>query len=99
MNFSVEAGDFYGFIGPNGSGKSTTEKIICGLIHPTSGSVKIYEKDYTDIDVRSSVGVLIEAPGCYPGYSVWNNLMLQATNLRIKNKEDEVFNWQNFAWT
>jgi len=90
LNMTVPAGSIYGFIGENGSGKSTTEKIICGLIHPTSGSVKIYDKDYTDIDVRSSVGVLIEAPGCYPGYSVWNNLMLQATNLRIKNKEDEV---------
>lgn len=90
LNMTVPVGSIYGFIGENGSGKSTTEKIICGLIHPTSGQVKLYDKDYTDIDVRASVGVLIEAPGCYPGLSVWNNLMLQATNLSIKNKEEEV---------
>lgn len=90
LNMSVPAGAIYGFIGENGSGKSTTEKIICGLIHPTGGEVKLFGKDYTNEDVRASVGVLIEAPGCFPNYSVWNNLMLQATNLNIKNKEDEV---------
>lgn len=90
LNMTVPVGSIYGFIGENGSGKSTTQKIICGLIHPTSGSVKLYDKDYTDVDVRSSVGVLIEAPGCFGGLSVWNNLMLQATNLGIENKEDAV---------
>jgi len=90
LNMTVPVGSIYGFIGENGSGKSTTEKIICGLIHPSSGQVKLYDKDYTDVNVRASVGVLIEAPGCYPNYSVWNNLMLQATNLSIENKEEEV---------
>lgn len=90
LNMTVPAGSIYGFIGENGSGKSTTEKLICGLIRPTSGQIKLYGKDYTDVDVRASIGVLIESPGCYPNYSVWNNLMLQATNLSIKNKEDEI---------
>ena len=90
LNMTVPAGSIYGFIGENGSGKSTTEKIICGLIHKTSGDVMIYGKPHTDPDVRSSVGVLIEAPGCFPGLTVWNNLMIQATNLGIKNKADEV---------
>ena len=90
LNMTVPAGSIYGFIGENGSGKSTTEKIICGLIHKTSGEVKIYDRDHTDPDVRASVGVLIEAPGCFPSLTVWNNLMIQATNLSIPNKEDAV---------
>jgi len=40
--------------------------------------------------VRAKVGVLIEAPGCFPNYSVWNNMMLQAANLRVKDAEREV---------
>ena len=92
LNMTVPMGSIYGFIGENGSGKSTTEKIICGLIHPTSGEVRLFGKDYTDSDVRANVGVLIEAPGCFPGLTVWNNLIIQATNLGIKNKEDEVRN-------
>lgn len=90
LNMTVPVGAIYGFIGENGSGKSTTEKMICGLLHPSSGSIKIFDKDYKDIDVRAKMGCLIEAPGCFPNYSVWNNLMLQATNLRIEKKEDEV---------
>ena len=90
LDMTVPKGAIYGFIGENGSGKSTTEKIICGLIHPSGGTVKLFGKDYTDVDVRSEIGVLIEAPGCFPNYSVWNNLMLHATNLGIKNPQKEV---------
>ena len=90
LDMTVPQGAIYGFIGENGSGKSTTEKIICGLIHPTSGSVKLYGRDYTNEDVRASVGVLIEAPGCFPNLSVWNNLMIQATNLWLSDKENAV---------
>ena len=90
LNMTVPVGAIYGFIGENGSGKSTTQKIICGLLRKTSGDVKLYGRDFTDPDVRASVGVLIEAPGCFPNLSVWNNLMLQATNLSIEDKESEV---------
>ena len=90
LNMTVPMGAIYGFIGENGSGKSTTEKMICGLIPKSSGSIKLYGKDYTDPSVRASMGVLIEAPGCFPGLSVWDNMMLQASNLRLPNAEKEV---------
>lgn len=90
LDMTVPMGAIYGFIGENGSGKSTTEKMICGLIPTSGGSIKLYGKDYTDIDVRAKVGVLIEAPGCFSGLSVWDNMMLQATNLSIPNAEEEV---------
>lgn len=90
LNMTVPAGSIYGFIGENGSGKSTTEKMICGLLVPSSGSIKLYDKDYNDVNIRAKVSCLIEAPGCFPNYSVWNNLMLQATNLSLENPEEEV---------
>ena len=90
LNMTVPMGAIYGFIGENGSGKSTTEKMICGLIHPSGGQIKLFGKDHTDADVRAKVGVLIETPGCFQNYSVWNNLMLQAANLSIQNAETEV---------
>ena len=90
LNMTVPAGAIYGFIGENGSGKSTTEKLMCGLLVPDGGSIKLYGKDYRDAEVRSHVGVLIESPGCFPNYSVWNNMLLQAANLGIKNAEAEV---------
>ncbi len=90
LNMTVPEGAIYGFIGENGSGKSTTEKIICGLIHESGGTVKLYGKPHTDVDIRANMGVLIEAPGCFPGLSVWNNMMIQAANLSIPNAEQEV---------
>ena len=90
LNMTVPVGAIYGFIGENGSGKSTTEKVLCGLLVPSDGQIKLFGRDYTDPDVRAKVGVLIEAPGCYPNYSVWNNLMLQAANLSIENPEKEI---------
>ena len=90
LNMTVPMGAIYGFIGENGSGKSTTEKLICGLIHPNSGSIELFGKDCADADVRAAMGVLIESPGCFPNYTVWNNMMLQAANLGLKNAENEV---------
>ncbi|MBQ8539901.1 MAG: ATP-binding cassette domain-containing protein [Clostridia bacterium] len=90
LDMTVPKGAIYGFIGENGSGKSTTEKMICGLIHPDGGSIKLFGRDYTDADVRAKVGVLIESPGCFPNYSVWNNMKLQAANLNIKNADTEI---------
>ena len=90
LNMTVPQGAIYGFIGENGSGKSTTEKLICGLLVPSGGEIKLFGRDYRDADVRAKIGVLIEAPGCFPNYSVWNNMMLQAANLGIENAEEEV---------
>lgn len=90
LNMTVPMGAIYGFIGENGSGKSTTEKMICGLIPTSGGSIKLYGKDYTDEAVRAKVGVLIEAPGCFKNLSVWDNMMLEATNLDIPDAQKEV---------
>lgn len=90
LNMTVPQGAIYGFIGENGSGKSTTEKLICGLLKPAGGSIRLFGRDYTDEDVRARIGVLIETPGCFPNLSVWNNMMIQAANLDIKNAEKEV---------
>ena len=90
LQMAVPVGAIYGFIGENGSGKSTTEKIICGLLPPSGGSVKLFGRPYTDESVRAKIGVLIESPGCFPSLSVWNNMMLQAANLSVPNPEEAV---------
>ena len=90
LNMTVPVGSIYGFIGENGSGKSTTEKIICGLIRHNGGQVELFGRDYTDQEVRSKMGVLIESPGCFPNLTVWKNLTLQAANLNLDNAEDRI---------
>jgi ABC-2 type transport system ATP-binding protein len=41
ISFEIPKGEFVGYIGPNGAGKSTTIKMLCGILHPTSGEVTI----------------------------------------------------------
>ena len=90
LNMTVPVGAIYGFIGENGSGKSTTEKLICGHLVPDGGEIKLFGRDYTDAGVRVRVGALIEDLGCFPGSSVYQNLMMQAINLGIENRDEEI---------
>lgn len=90
LNMTVPVGSIYGFIGENGSGKSTTEKLLCGQLVPNGGEIKLFDRDYRDAGVRNRVGALIENTGCFPNSSVWDNLMMQAINLGLKNPKEEI---------
>jgi ABC-2 type transport system ATP-binding protein len=41
VSFRVEPGEVVGFLGPNGAGKTTTLKMLCGLLHPTTGACSV----------------------------------------------------------
>ncbi|MCI0554047.1 MAG: ATP-binding cassette domain-containing protein [Anaerolineae bacterium] len=41
ITFNIEPGEVVGFLGPNGAGKTTTLKMLSGLLHPTSGDVRV----------------------------------------------------------
>lgn len=87
---TVPVGAIYGFIGENGSGKSTTEKLICGHLVPDGGSIRLFDRDYTDSGVRARVGALIENAGCFPNASVYQNLKMQAINLNLRDADAEI---------
>ncbi len=44
VSFQVEPNEFIGIIGPNGGGKTTALKLILGLLSPTKGEIKLFEK-------------------------------------------------------
>lgn len=90
LSLSVEQGEFFGFIGPNGAGKSTTIRTLLGLIAPTSGEARIFEKDIVKdhISVLEQIGYLPSEAVFYPGMRVKDVLKLSA-DLRKKDCAEE----------
>src|SRR5438309_3667923 len=41
LSLEAPAGELFAFLGPNGAGKTTTIKMLCGLLFPTSGTVRV----------------------------------------------------------
>jgi ABC-2 type transport system ATP-binding protein len=41
LSLDIAAGELFSFLGPNGAGKTTTIKMMCGLLFPTSGTVRV----------------------------------------------------------
>lgn len=82
INLEVYKGETVGIIGKNGSGKSTLLKIIAGVTAPTSGSVKVYGR----------IASLLElGAGFHPLLTGRENIYLNASLLGMRKKQvDEV---------
>jgi ABC-2 type transport system ATP-binding protein len=76
INFSVEAGEIFGFLGPNGAGKTTTIHLLLGLLEPTKGRAEVLGFDTLTQgnDVRAGTGALLEHNGVYEQLSAEDNL-------------------------
>lgn len=90
LEMTVPEGAIYGFIGQNGAGKSTTQKLICGLTSPTAGNIQLYGKAYTDADIRSKVGMLIENAGVYSNLTAKENMRLYGLAIGVSSLDNEI---------
>ncbi len=76
IDLGVPYGSVYGFLGPNGSGKTTTIRMLLGLVHATSGEIKVLGSTVPEraADVLPRVGSLVEGPAFHPYLSGRANL-------------------------
>jgi ABC-2 type transport system ATP-binding protein len=60
VTIAVEGGEVFGFLGPNGAGKTTTIRTLLDLLHPTSGSARIFGLDSRrdSVAIRARLGNL-----------------------------------------
>jgi ABC-2 type transport system ATP-binding protein len=77
VDFTLRAGEVFGFLGPNGAGKTTTIRMLTGLTRPTAGSARVLgfdlAKDVTHIKKR--IGVVPETSNLYDELSAYDNLV------------------------
>lgn len=72
---TMQSGMIYGIQGINGSDKTMLMRMILGQIHPTSGAVKINEKELgKELEFADSIGFLLENPTFLDRYSGYENL-------------------------
>lgn len=78
LNLTINRGEKIGLIGSNGSGKSTLLKLICGILRPTAGTVR----------VRGNIAPLIElGAGFDEELSVFDNIVLYGVMLGFSRQE------------
>ena len=60
VTFEVQSGALHGFVGPNGAGKTTALKLICTLMTPQTGRIRVFGNDvkYDIKAVRRSIGFM-----------------------------------------
>lgn len=77
ISLECKKGEIVGIVGHNGCGKTVLFKCVCGLLRPTSGTIKLDDKVLgKDVDMLPSCGVIIEEPAFIGRYSAMKNLRL-----------------------
>lgn len=69
LSLTVAEGTVHGFIGPNGSGKTTTMRMIANILHPDSGTIRVFGQERTSTRT-AGIAYLPEERGLYRKMSV-----------------------------
>jgi ABC-2 type transport system ATP-binding protein len=85
VTFRVSSGEIFGFLGANGAGKTTTIRVLCGLLQPTSGHVRVagLEASAGLRPIKSKVGYMSQRFTLYDDMSVAENLAFAAALRKI----------------
>ncbi|AYD62559.1 ABC transporter ATP-binding protein [Achromobacter sp. ES-001] len=76
VSFTVPAGSFTVLLGPSGCGKSTTLRMIAGLDTPTSGTIRIGDRDVTQLPpAKRRISMVFQSYALFPHLSVRENIL------------------------
>ena len=108
---NLESNQVVGLIGPNGAGKTTLFNAICGIVKPTSGSLKLngQDHDWPAPHDLTSLGIsrTLQGVGLFPDLTVAENVMIGAQKYSKtglisagfgRNKKDESELRQRAHW-
>ena len=103
ISFTVRRGEIFGFLGANGAGKTTTIRVLCGLLRPSEGSVRVagVSFDHGEQAVKSRVGYMSQKFTLYNDMTVGENLDFIASLRKLdtatyEQRRKELFDFISF---
>ena len=89
LSMQVKRGAIYGFLGPNGSGKSTTIRMLCGLLDPSAGMVRVlgHEMPREAEQMRAKLGYMTQKFSLWDDLTVLENLQFMARIFGVDGAE------------
>jgi ABC-type sugar transport system ATPase subunit len=91
IDLAIEPGELVALLGPSGCGKTTTLRMIAGLETVTSGSIKIGDREISQLPAaKRGIGVGFESYALYPPMSVRENLLYGLKARKVKGAEQMV---------
>ena len=91
IDFSIRAGECFGFLGPNGAGKTSTVKMIHCFAPVTAGDLRVFGLDVREHprEIKVRIGVCQQEDTLDPDFSVHKNLLVFARYFGIPAREAE----------
>jgi ABC-2 type transport system ATP-binding protein len=88
LDLDVQTGEVYGFLGPNGSGKSTTIRMLCGLLLPSEGDIRVLGLKIPEQSeaLKRRIGYMTQRFSLYEDLSVRENLGFLASIHGLRGK-------------
>ena len=96
LDLMIKAGELMVFVGPSGCGKTTTLRMIAGFVPPTSGTIRIGERDVTRLPPRQrNIGMVFQDYALFPSMNVRQNIAFgleehRVTKTEISRRVDEM---------
>ncbi|WP_424244340.1 ABC-2 type transport system ATP-binding protein [Elusimicrobium posterum] len=102
ISFDVKKGEIFGFLGANGAGKTTTIRTICGILNPTSGTVKVNGEDVSSSTavLKPYIGYMSQKFTLYPDLTIKENIdfagsLYNMEQSKIDARVKEIFDFIN----
>lgn len=95
VSFNVQRGEIVGLLGANGAGKSTTIQVLLGLTTPTTGTIRVFGRDFEKhrIEILQRTNFCSAYTALPSNLKVWENLLIFAKLYQVKDhrrKTDEL---------
>lgn len=96
LSFSLDKGEIAVFLGRSGAGKTTFIKLLAGLEHPTTGTIKKYDQILSDHQKfvppnKRNIGVVFQEDSLFPHLTILENIKIANNNIGSEEIE-EYFN-------